>query len=86
MILNVIDHGMSLYEAVSAGRFHEQYLPDRIFIENGALTPGAIDGLLEIGHKIEIRKPIGEIQAIFVGDGRVTGVSDRRGAGRAVGH
>ena len=86
VILNVIDHGMSLYDAVSAGRFHEQYLPDRIFIENGALPPGTIDVLLEIGHKIEIRRPIGEIQAILVGNGRLTGVCDRRGAGRAVGH
>jgi gamma-glutamyltranspeptidase/glutathione hydrolase len=86
VILNVIDHGMPLCDAVSAGRFHEQYLPDRIFIENGALAPGTIDGLLGIGHKIEIRRPIGEIQAIMVGEGQVTGMSDPRGSGRAVGH
>jgi gamma-glutamyltranspeptidase/glutathione hydrolase len=86
VILNVVDHGMPLLDAVSALRFHEQYLPDRIYIENGALTLETIDGLLELGHKIEIRKPIGEVQAIEVGRGRLTGVSDPRGAGRAAGY
>jgi len=86
VILNVVDHGMPLYDAVSAGRFHEQYLPDRIYVENGALEPQTIDGLLAIGHKIEIRKPIGDVQAILVGKDGLTGVSDPRGNGRAAGH
>jgi gamma-glutamyltranspeptidase/glutathione hydrolase len=86
VILDVIDHGMSLHDAVSAGRFHEQYLPDRIYVENGALTAESIDRLLDLGHKIEIRKPIGEVQAVEVGEGGLTGVSDPRGDGRAVGH
>jgi gamma-glutamyltranspeptidase/glutathione hydrolase len=86
VILNVVDHGMPLYEAVSGGRFHEQYVPDRIYVENGALEPQTIDGLLGIGHKIEVRKPIGDVQAILVGKGGLTGVSDPRGDGRAAGH
>ena len=86
VILNVTDHGMALDEAVSAGRFHEQYLPDVIYAENGALEAGVIDALLEIGHKIQNRKPIGNVQAVLVGDGELTGASDPRGAGRAVGH
>lgn len=86
VILNVVDHGMPLCDAVSASRFHEQYLPDRIFIENGALDPAAIDGLLSLGHRIEIRRPMGEVQAILVRDGRLTGASDPRGDGRAIGH
>ena len=86
VILNVIDHGMPLCDAVSAGRFHEQYLPDRIFIENGALDRAAIDGLLELGHHVEIRRPMGEVQAILVRDGSLTGASDPRGNGRAIGH
>ena len=73
-------------EAVAARRCHEQYLPDRIYIENGALAPDVIDELLAIGHRIEIRKPIGNIQAILIEDGTLTGVSDPRGSGRAIGH
>jgi gamma-glutamyltranspeptidase/glutathione hydrolase len=86
VILNVVDHGMTLPGAVAAGRFHEQYLPDCIFIENGALDPATIDALLELGHKIQIRKPIGDVQAVLIEGGRLTGASDPRGAGRAVGH
>jgi gamma-glutamyltranspeptidase/glutathione hydrolase len=86
VILNVVDHGMPLYQALSAGRFHEQYLPDRIYIENGALEPAAIDGLLGLGHRIEIRRPMGDVQAILVRDGRLNGASDPRGNGRAIGH
>jgi gamma-glutamyltranspeptidase/glutathione hydrolase len=86
VILNVLDHGMTVEEAVAAGRFHEQYLPDRIYIENRALDPGVIDGLLALGHKIEIRKPIGSVQAIHVKGGELNGASDPRGSGRAVGY
>ncbi len=86
VILNVVDHGMPLFDAVAAKRFHEQYLPDRIFIENGALTPDVIDELLEMGHKLQIRTPIGRVQAILIENGRLHGASDPRGSGRATGH
>lgn len=43
VILNVVDHGMPLTDAVAAGRFHQQCLPDVIYIENGALAPDVID-------------------------------------------
>lgn len=86
VILNVLDYGMPLVDAVAAKRFHEQYLPDVIYIENGALAEGVIDRLLTMGHKIQIRKPIGNVQAIILENGKLTGVSDPRGVGRAVGH
>jgi len=87
VILNVIDRQLTIKEAVTAGRFHEQYLPDVIFVENGGISAGAIDYLLEAGHKIRIRKPIGDVQAILVrDDGALGGASDPRGDGRAVGH
>ncbi len=86
VILNVVDYGMPIEEAVTARRFHEQYLPDRIYIENRALAPDVIDALIEMGHKIEIREPIGEVQAIMIERGKLTGACDPRGSGRAVGH
>jgi gamma-glutamyltranspeptidase/glutathione hydrolase len=86
VFLNVVDYGMPLFDAVSAKRFHEQYTPEPIYIENGALGNECIDALLEMGHRIEIRKPIGEVQAILIEGSRLTGVSDPRGNGRAVGY
>jgi gamma-glutamyltranspeptidase / glutathione hydrolase len=40
MVLNIVDHGMSIQQAVDAPRIHHQWLPDRISIEaDGAATP-----------------------------------------------
>ena len=39
-ILNVIDYGMNVQEAVDAPRFHQQWLPDVTNVENFALSPG----------------------------------------------
>ena len=36
-ILNVVDFGMNAQEAVDAGRFHHQWLPDRITVERAAV-------------------------------------------------
>ena len=38
-ILNVLAYDMPLEEAVAAKRFHHQWLPDQIFLEEGALSP-----------------------------------------------
>ena len=38
-ILNVVDHGMTIQEAVDAPRIHHQWLPDTVFIERFALSP-----------------------------------------------
>ena len=38
-IINVIDHGMNIQEAIDAPRIHEQWLPDTVFLERFALSP-----------------------------------------------
>ena len=38
-ILNVIDHGMTIQEAIDAPRIHEQWMPDMVFLERQALSP-----------------------------------------------
>jgi gamma-glutamyltranspeptidase/glutathione hydrolase len=38
-IINVIDHGMSIQEAIDAPRIHEQFLPDVVQLERFALSP-----------------------------------------------
>ncbi len=51
-ILNVVDHGMTIQEAVDAPRIHHQWQPDRITIEPRALSPDTIRLLAEKGHKV----------------------------------
>jgi gamma-glutamyltranspeptidase/glutathione hydrolase len=93
-IMNVVDYGMSIVEAVHAPRLHHQHLPDRIDYEPGALDPATIAALEAMGHTLRERFSetalypyIGDIQAIMVlPDGTLHGVSDPRRGGAAVGY
>jgi len=38
-ILNMVDHGMNVQEAIDAPRIHEQWLPDTVYLEPFALSP-----------------------------------------------
>jgi gamma-glutamyltranspeptidase / glutathione hydrolase len=51
-ILNVVDFGMNAQEAVDAGRFHHQWLPDRITHEPFALSPDTVAVLKAKGHDV----------------------------------
>ena len=52
-ILNVIDFEMNAQEAVDAGRFHHQWLPDRIRHEDFGFSPDTIALLKKMGHTVE---------------------------------
>ncbi len=76
-IMNVIDHNMSMQDAVNATRTHSQWLPDRILIEDRELSDAAIKKLQELGHKIEYRKSMGRMDCILVReDGTYEGGAD----------
>lgn len=55
IILNYIDHGMNIAEAIEAGRFHHQWLPDVTYVEKGAISKDTEKILTEMGHKIQYR-------------------------------
>ena len=85
-ILNVVDHGMSMQEAVNFPRIHHQWLPDRILIEKNALNEDIKSKLMDMGHKIDQRNSIGRVDAILVlKDGSLEGAGDPRGEDTAVG-
>jgi gamma-glutamyltranspeptidase/glutathione hydrolase len=50
VILNVIDHRMSLADAMRAPRLHHQAWPDSSRFEQGGVTPAALDSLRMMGH------------------------------------
>jgi len=51
-ILNVVDFGMNAQDAVNAGRFHHQWLPDRITFERFAFSPDTLALLRTKGHEL----------------------------------
>jgi gamma-glutamyltranspeptidase/glutathione hydrolase len=84
-ILNVIDFKMSLPDAVHAARIHHQWLPDALVTEEGGLTPEVAAELTRLGHKLVVKGHIGDVQAVGVAAGVLTGVSDTRAEGRPFG-
>src|SRR5204863_8897682 len=64
VIVNVVDHGMSLADAVAAPRVPQQALPDVVFHERGGLAETALDGLATRGYQLRERGRMGDIAAI----------------------
>jgi gamma-glutamyltranspeptidase / glutathione hydrolase len=86
VLLNVVDHGMSLEQAVRAPRIHHQWLPDEITWEPLALPPDVREALAKKGHTFAQRpRGIAQVHAVELRrDGTRVGVADHRGAGAAV--
>ncbi len=86
-ILNVIDFDMGMQEAVSAGRFHHQWLPEHTSFERQAMDSLLIAKLEAMGHVIKPRGSIGRVDAILVlEDGSLEAGADPRGDDAAAGH
>ncbi|MBX9928534.1 MAG: gamma-glutamyltransferase [Gemmatimonadaceae bacterium] len=86
VILNVIDNGMTLAAAMRAPRLHHQALPDAIAFEQNGATPAVLDSLRAMGHAIEFRSGIANVNAImWVAGGGWHGVREPRSVGGAVG-
>lgn len=56
VIMNVIDHGMDIQQAVSAPRFHHQWLPDELRFERFALARDVVDNLESRGWNVVARR------------------------------
>jgi gamma-glutamyltranspeptidase / glutathione hydrolase len=81
VILNVIDHRMSLADAMRAPRLHHQALPDTLMVETGGLTPEAEAGLRAIGHVVRYIPGIANVNAVMRVKGGWEGVSEPRSGG-----
>ncbi len=77
VILNVVDHGMTIRDAVSAKRFHHQGKPDYLFVEKG-FSKETIKELKEKGFLIKEAGSIGSAQSITRDDEGMLGAADPR--------
>ena len=72
-IVNVVDYGMTIQEAVDAPRFHQQWLPEATTIEPFAIGPDTRRILEGMGHKLVEIRPLNQVAAILVGAPRLGG-------------
>jgi len=85
-ILNVIDFDMSMQSAVNAKKFHHQWLPDVVQVEEGALDSVSRVKLEAKGYEIKSRGPIGRVDALLKNKrGFYQAGADPRGDDQAVG-
>jgi len=68
-ILNVVDYGMDVQEAVDAPRFHQQWLPDVTNVEPFALSPDTQRLLTAMGHNLGKPQDANHVAAILIGSG-----------------
>ncbi|MEM4988098.1 gamma-glutamyltransferase [Collimonas sp. H4R21] len=96
-MLNMIDYGMNLQEAVDAPRFHQQWLPEATNLEPFTLSPDTQKILEGWGQKFTVPQPFNHVAAILVGapslggkpvgKNRFYGANDpRRNSGLALGY
>jgi len=91
VILNVIDHKMNIQAAINYPRIHQQWMPDVVYVEKGALTPDVQKELTAQGYKFQDDVPWGEAEGIVIGakNGKrmLYGANDGRvEAGAAIGY
>lgn len=89
VIVNTIDHQMSIDSAVSLDRIHHQWRPDVIIHGKYAISPDTKRILEEMGHD-NFRLPrygrgIGDANSILYEDGVIHGIKDPRNVGGALG-
>jgi len=87
ILIGVVDFGLDIQEAVNAPRFHHQWLPDAIAVED-RLSPDTMNVLRSKGHKLNVAHFWGDGECIMV-DPKTSerlGASDGRNNGKAVGY
>lgn len=85
-ILNVIEFDEDMQQAVSAKRFHHQWLPDNVNVEKEGFSQATIDNLTKKGYKINPGGPSGRVDAILITKDGSYGGADPRGDDTALGY
>jgi gamma-glutamyltranspeptidase/glutathione hydrolase len=85
-LVNIIDHKMSLKEAIDAPRFHHQWIPDRVDFEVD-FPEVTVNALKEKGYQIYKRGRFGRMDGVQINkDGKRNAAGDKRGDDSVAGY
>jgi gamma-glutamyltranspeptidase / glutathione hydrolase len=85
-LLNRLEYGMPLWQSVQAMRYHHQWQPDEIRVDEPFFNPSTENALKAKGHKIHNANLGCRVQAVAKTDSRLEAVADMRGDGTALGY
>ncbi len=89
VIINIVDHGMNIQQAIEWPRIHHQWMPDEVRYEPYGLSPDTRTRLIEMGHRLVDRpRQMGDAEGIMI-DARTgirLGGADPRLGGRSIGY
>jgi gamma-glutamyltranspeptidase/glutathione hydrolase len=88
VLMGVLDYGLNIQEAVDAPRYHNQWLPDELQVEQIGFSPDTLRILGERGYKLNYSGPWSDAECIMIDPetGERMGGSDPRNGGEAVGY
>jgi len=75
VILDVLDFHMNPQDAVDLPRFHQQWMPDVLYLQNG-FPPPAAEALRAMGYDIKPVGSVARVEAIVVNKGTLEGGTD----------
>ena len=82
-LVGVLDLGLSLDAALAQPRFHHQWQPNELRIEN-TWPDGVLERLAGFGHQLNVVSLTGASNAVGFFDGKFIGVSEPRVPGEAL--
>ena len=87
VVLNVLEFGMNMQQAVEYPRFHQQWKPEPTRIEASRLSSVQMERLKQKGYEFSNSASIGLVEGILVlPSGKLQGGADSRGDDTALGH
>lgn len=85
-IINIMEFDLSANDAINTAKFHHQWMPDVITLEND-FPKDVAEKLDEMGYKLNYRDAIGRTEIIVRdADGKIQAVADKRGDDSVAGY
>ena len=85
VVLDAIDFHMNPQDAVDLPRFHEQWKPDFLYLQNG-FSPAVRDQLAKMGYDLKPTDGVARVELIGVNGGKLEGGTESRLHGKVAGY